>query len=62
MKSNKNINICNVQRLLLLFDVGPLKIVLTFANLIITPLISESLLGYPVTMAILQKCLGTFSS
>ena len=40
-----------------------LRIVLVFAILTIPPLISKSLLGNtPVTIAILQKCLGTFSS
>ena len=40
-----------------------LRIVLVFAILTIAPLISKSLLGNtPVTMAILQKCLDTFSS
>ena len=39
-----------------------LRIVLVFAILAIAPLISESLLGDThITMAILQKCLGTFS-
>ena len=39
-----------------------LRIVLVFAVLTIDPLISESLLGNTrFTMAILQKCLSTFS-
>ena len=41
---------------------GRLRNVLVFAILTIAPLISESLLGNTrVTMAILQKCLSTFS-
>ena len=37
--------------------------VFVFAILTIAPLISESLVGNsPGTMAILQKCMGTFSS
>ena len=41
---------------------GRFRIVLVFAILTITPLISESLLGNTrVTMEIFQKCLGTFS-
>ena len=41
---------------------GRLRIVLIFAILTIAPLISKSLPGNTrVTMAILQKCLGTFS-
>ena len=45
------------------FFMGHLRIALVFAILTIAPLISESLLGNnPVTMAILQKCLGTISS
>ena len=41
---------------------GTLRIVLVFAILTIAPFISESLLGNtPITMVILQKCLGTFS-
>ena len=40
-----------------------LKIVLVFEILTIAAFISETLPGNtPVTMAILQKCLGTFSS
>ena len=40
---------------------GRLRIAFVFAILTIAPAISESLLGNtPVTMAILQKCLGTF--
>ena len=40
-----------------------LRIVLVFAILTISPLISESLqVNTPVTIAILQKCLGTISS
>ena len=45
------------------FIYGHLRIVLSFPILTIAPLISESLLGNPpVTMTILQKCLGTVSS
>ena len=40
-----------------------LRMVFVFAILTIAPLISESLVGNsPGTMAILQKCMGTFSS
>ena len=39
------------------------RIALVFVIPTISPFISKSLLGNtPVTMAILQKCLGTFSS
>ena len=41
---------------------GRLRIELVFLILNIAPFISESLLGNtPVTMAIFQKCLGTFA-
>ena len=42
---------------------GRLRIVLVFAILTAAPLISESLLGNtPLTMAILQRFMGTISS
>ena len=42
---------------------GRLRILLAFLILTMVVLVSESLLGnIPVTMAILQKSLGTFSS
>ena len=42
---------------------GCLRVAFVFTILTIGPAFSESLLGNtPVTMAILQKCLGTFSS
>ena len=55
--------ICLVSVMICILFTGHLRIVLIFAILTITPLISESLLGNTrVTMAILQKCLGIFSS
>ena len=59
--------ICSVSVMICIFNceefTGPLRIVLVFAILTISPLISESLqVNTPVTIAILQKCLGTISS
>ena len=56
------IYICNILSAVKRLFMGHLRIVLVFATLTIALLISESLLGNThVTMAILPKCLGTFS-
>ena len=68
-KNNFNLLVLNVTQLNFLnwqnvhnsFFMGRLWIVLVFAILTIAPLISESLLGNTRVIAILQKCLGTFS-
>ena len=61
--------ICLVSVMICIFNceefsfTGRFRVVLVFAILTVAPLVSESLLGNtPLTMAILQKCMGTFSS